>query len=119
MKKYNTLRAVAIALELGFAAWHIYMQRRIYKPLLDSEMRRRNPRGASLLYISLAHLPNNLWFVAMLATARLPVWLLLTRATASAGMIVAIDNYLRQYTGSTFWESVKRWTKRNRKPNGA
>jgi hypothetical protein len=115
---YSILRAVAIALEPIFAGWHIYMQQRIYRPLWDPEMRRRNPRGASLFYISLAHLPNNILYVTLLIAVKLPVWAIVGRIITRIIFILVINNYMDQYTGQSFVGRAKGWLIKNRKPGG-
>jgi ABC-type Fe3+-siderophore transport system permease subunit len=110
----RTLTIIAAVFEAGFAVFHLYMQRVIYKPLHEAEMRKRNPRGAALLYISLVHLINNAWSLVVLLSFKLPVWMIVIRLVNCLAIVGVIDNYLRQYTGMTILEKIG-WTKE--KPN--
>ena len=91
---------IAILSELSFILWHIYMQRVLYKSLWDKEIRDRNPRGAALFYISLMHLLNNLWVTLVLIFSTIPKWLLILRMFNVVIIVLNINNYLKQYTGT-------------------
>lgn len=113
MKKKNNrvLTILGIILEVTFISWHIYMQRVIYKALWEREMRQANPRGTALFYISLMHLINNLWIILVLLLSKIPSWLLIFRIFNASIIFLAIDNYLRQYTGSGLPDRILLWLK--------
>lgn len=101
--------ALAIAVEICIAAWHIYMERKIYKPLWEPGMKQKNPRAWSLLYISLAHLIGGVWHIGILLMSTIPTWLLVARLFGIVPMTLAINNYLKQYTSKNLGDKVKEW----------
>lgn len=105
------LSGIGILCECLFALWHVYMQRVIYRTLWEKEVRRANPRGAALLYISLTHLIGNVWTALIILFSSVPNWLLIFRIINASIIIIAVDNYLRRYTGSNILEKGLEWLK--------
>jgi hypothetical protein len=74
-------------------------------------MREKNPRAWSLLYISLAHLVGGVWSIGLLLMSKIPTWLLVARLFGIVPMVLAINNYLKQYTGKNAGDRIKEWIK--------